>query len=59
MAANHQAKVMSPEEVKHLRYPIPESMKRAAGLLKRHKKALEHHLQTVRREWNRSPKHDH
>ena len=57
--AKQQATILSPEEVKHLRYPLPESWKKAAGLLRKKRKALERHLQTVRKEWGRrSPAYD-
>ena len=45
--------ILTPEETAKLRYPIPKSLDRAAGLLRNKKKALERHLQKVRREWSR------
>ena len=54
-----EATILTPEEVKHMHYPLPESWKKAAGLLRGKRKALELHLKTVRKEWDRhSPKHD-
>lgn len=48
-----KAKIITPEELKSIRYPLPESLNRAAGLLRHKKKALERHLQKVRKEWSR------
>jgi len=53
MAKTEQAKVVTPEEVEKLRYPLPESWKKAAGLLRHKRKALERHLKTIRSEWDR------
>ena len=44
---------MTPKELVSLRYPLPESWKKAAGLLKNKRKALEQHLKRVRLEWDR------
>jgi hypothetical protein len=50
----HQhTKVITPSELNMLRYPLSESWKKAAGLLKNRKKALARHLETVRKEWGR------
>jgi|GEM_PF-4455860 len=35
---------------------LPESLQKAAGLMRAKRKALEQHLQTVRKEWSRSSK---
>lgn len=48
-----QAKVVTPEEAKNIRYPLPASMKRAAGLLRHRRKDLERHLKKTRQEWDR------
>jgi hypothetical protein len=45
------ATVLTPEEAKRTPYPLPKSMKEAAGLLRRKRKALERHIRQVRKEW--------
>jgi hypothetical protein len=60
MANHQQATILTPKEVEKLRYPLPESMKKAAGLLRRKRRALERHLKQVRKEWERPlSKYDH
>lgn len=49
----HQAKIITLEELRTLRYPLPDSWKKAAGMLKRHRKALERHMRDIRKEWDR------
>jgi hypothetical protein len=48
-----QAKTSTFQEVRTLRKPLPKSFVEAAGMLRHHKKALEQHLEKVRREWDR------
>lgn len=48
-----QAKVITAKELPYLRYPLPKSWKKAAGLLRHKNKALEEHLRKVRDEWDR------
>lgn len=52
--AQRQATVLTPEEVKKIRLPLPASMGKAAGLLRQKRNALERHLTQVRKEWDRS-----
>ena len=52
--ANNQATILTPEEARKTRHLIPASMKKAAGLLRHKRKALERHLAQVRKEWDRS-----
>lgn len=57
MAKTDQANIIKPQEVEYIRYPLPKSLLRAAGLLRHRRKELERHLQSVRREWmNRFPR---
>jgi hypothetical protein len=59
MKNNNQATILTPEEVREYKTPLPASWKKAAGLLRHKRKALERHLETVRNEWDRhSPKYD-
>jgi hypothetical protein len=48
-----KAKIMTPAELGKIRYPLSDSWKKAAGLLKHKRKALEQHLTTIRNEWDR------
>lgn len=50
---NGQARIIRSEELATLRYPLPESLLKAAGLLKNRRKALERHLKKVGGEWDR------
>ncbi len=47
------ATVITLDELRRLRQPVPESMHRAAGLLRHKARALERHLRLVRSEWDR------
>lgn len=47
---------MSPKELTTLRYVLPESWIKAAGMLRHRKKGLERHLRKVRREWSIIPR---
>ena len=57
MANNHQAKILTPEELKEARHPLPKSWTDAAGILKGKKRvdALKYQKQ-IRREWDRRSK---
>ena len=48
---------MTPEEVQHVRYPLPKSWVAATGILKgkRHVDALKHQKQ-IRKEWEQRSK---
>ena len=48
-----KAKILTPDEVKHLRYPLPESWKKAAGMLKGRKNLVDplKYQRSVRKEW--------
>ena len=54
MANNtQQAKVISPEGLKHFRYPVPDSMIKVVGLLKGKKRVDPLGYQKkIRKEWN-------
>lgn len=45
--------VLTAEDVKYLRYPLPESWKKAAGMLKGRKNLVDpvRHQRTIRQEW--------
>lgn len=59
MKNGNQATILTPKEVTEYKTPLPASWKRAVGLLRRKRKALEQHLKTVRKEWGRhSPQYD-
>ena len=47
-----KAQVIKIEDLPTLRYPVPESWKKAAGLLKHKRKELEEHLEQIRNEWD-------
>jgi hypothetical protein len=36
-----------------MEHPVPESLLRAAGMLRHKKKSLERHLNTIRNEWEK------
>jgi hypothetical protein len=57
---NHQgAKIITRKELAELRYELPKSWRKAAGLLRGKRKALEAHVKQVRREWDRrAEEHD-
>ena len=55
MAKAIRARILTPEAMRELRYDLPKSWIRAAGLLQHKRRALERHLRTVRREWERRP----
>ena len=60
MKNNGQATILTPEELREYKVPLPASWKKAAGLLRKKRKDLERHLETVRKEWDHhSPQHDH
>jgi len=44
--------VIIPEELPEMRYPLPESWRKAAGLLRDRRTELEEHLARVRNEWD-------
>ena len=50
---NTKAQILKIEDLPRLRYPIPESMVKAAGLMRHKRKELEEHLEQVRNEWDR------
>lgn len=50
-----QAQIITPEELPVLQRPLPQSWVNAAGMLRHHKKAMQRHLQKVRREWSAIP----
>jgi len=45
-----KARVITQAQLEKLRRPLPKSLTAAFGLLKRKRKALERHIQTVRNE---------
>ena len=47
-------KLLTSEKLEQLRYPLPKSWLRAAGILRHKKGAMERHLLQIRREWNRN-----
>ena len=50
-------KPITPVQLKQMVYQIPESWKKAAGMLRDRQRALEKHLEQVRDEWdNRTPR---
>jgi hypothetical protein len=53
MTNNHQqqAKVITPEELKNLRYPLPESWRKAAGILRGRNIHPLRYQRHVRRAW--------
>lgn len=51
-----QTKTITPEKLYILKYPVPKSWLRAAGILKHKKKQLEHHISRTRLEWDRRVK---
>lgn len=53
MNGNIKLKTQTLEGLYKLRYHIPESWKRAAGLLSRKRKSLENHVRRVSLEWDR------
>jgi len=50
---NNQATILTAKEIQKLQKPLPESMIKAAGLMRHKKQALERHLRRVRLEWDR------
>jgi len=48
-----QAKIITLEQLRIRRHPLPESLIKAAGLMRHKRKALERHLAKIRREWDR------
>lgn len=48
-----ETKAVNSYGLRKLTLPLPSSWKRAAGLLRHKKKALENHLKKVRAEWDR------
>ena len=50
---NNKAQIITVQDLPKLRYPLPESWRKAAGLLKHKRKELEAHLEEVRNEWDR------
>ena len=58
MATTHtktKARVLTAEDVKNIRYPIPESWKKAAGMLKRRKHLVDplKYQRSIRKEWEK------
>lgn len=49
-------KVITPEKMYELKYPVPKSWLKAAGILKHKKRQLERHIERVRLEWDRGIK---
>ena len=59
MKNSNQATILTPKEAMEYKTPLPASWKKAAGLLRKKRKALERHLETVRKEWDRhAPQYD-
>lgn len=50
---NTTAKILTVNDLSKLRYPLPKSLIKAAGLMRHKRKALERHLRQVRAEWDR------
>ena len=50
---NNKAQIITVQDLPKLRYPLPESMIKAAGLMRHKRKELEEHLEQVRNEWDR------
>jgi len=50
---NNKAQILTIKDLPKLRYPLPESLIKAAGLMKHKRKELEEHLEQVRNEWDR------
>lgn len=48
-----EAQILTPQDLRSLRYPLSQSWRDAAGMLKCHRKDLEHHIKQVRKEWGR------
>ncbi|HEX9722493.1 MAG TPA: hypothetical protein VGA53_04475 [Candidatus Paceibacterota bacterium] len=55
--ANNQATILTPDQAKNLRYPLPKSWGAAVGILKGKKRvdALKHQKQ-IRKEWGQYSK---
>ena len=59
MNDNQGAKIITRKELAELRYELPKSWRKAAGLLRDRREALEEHLKRVRSEWDRhAQRHD-
>lgn len=50
------AKIMTPKELTTLRYVLPESWIKSAGMLRHRKKELARHLRKIHREWGVIPR---
>ena len=44
---NNKAQIITVQDLPKLRYPLPESMIKAAGLMRHKRKELEEHLEQV------------
>ena len=44
--------IMTPAQYKTYRPPLPDSLFSSVGMFKHHKKGLEKHLKTIRKEWD-------
>ena len=53
MVNTQRAKILTPEKVVKLRYPLPKSWTKAAGLLSYKRRVLESYIKKIRSEWNR------
>ena len=51
-----QAQTITPKKIYGIKYSIPKSWVRAAGILKHKKKQLEKHISNTRLEWDRRAK---
>jgi len=54
MTNTTQAKIITPEKLEQLRYPLPRTWLRAAGISRNKKRAIERHLSHIRKEWDKS-----
>jgi hypothetical protein len=57
MNHNQGAKMITRKELAELRYELPKSWRKAAGLLHDRREALEGHLKRVRSEWGKRAQH--
>jgi hypothetical protein len=59
MRQTQEAKIITPQEIDQMEQQLPESWKKAAGLLRSKKNDLEKHLKRVRKEWDQKQSYDH
>ena len=50
---DNKAQILKVEDLPKLRYALPDSLIKAAGLMRHKRKELEDHIEQVRNEWDR------